>query len=395
MSPVHVARLPIAVGFLALLATAAVAQDAAGGAATPPSGVWLTTPYPSLTETAGSPFTIDFSLINRDRPPVGLALKLDGLPDGWHYAFNGGGHTVDAAMVAPGDSRAFTLKLTPPKDAKVGSYHLTLAGTGDGVNLTLPVTVSLAEPSPTSLALTPKLPALRGSAKSAFDYTLTVKNDGAADVTVNLDASAPAGFDTKFTEEYGTQELSSIPVKANSTANVKLAVTPPQDQAAGSYPVRVAATDGKATGTADLTLDITGAPHLALNGPDGRLSGSAVAGKEKTFNFTLANTGGAPAKAVKFSATAPSGWKTDFAPAEIPSLDVGAKQTVEMRLTPSDKAIAGDYMVTVSSRGAGATDNADFRVTVETSTMWGIVGLMTIAAALIVLALAVFRYGRR
>lgn len=395
MSPVQVARLPIALGFLTLFATAAAAQDAGSGAATPPAGVWLTTPYPSVTETAGAPFTIDFSLINRDKPPVDLALKLDGLPDGWSYAFNGGGHKVDAAMVAPGDSRAFTLKLTPPKGAKVGSYHLTLGGSGDGVNLTLPVTVSLAEPSPTSLALTPKLPALRGSAKSAFDYTLTVKNDGAADVTVNLDAAAPPGFDTKFTEEYGSQELSSLPVKANATANVKLAVTPPPDQAAGSYPVHVAATDGTATGTADLALDITGAPHLALNAPDGRLSGSAVAGKEKSFTFTVANTGGAPAKAVKLDASAPSGWKTDFSPADIPSLAVGAKQNVEMRLTPSDKAIAGDYMVTVSARGTGASDSTDFRVTVETSTLWGIIGIIIIAAALLVLALAVFRYGRR
>jgi uncharacterized membrane protein len=64
-------------------------------------------------------------------------------------------------------------------------------------------------------------------------------------------------------------------------------------------------------------------------------------------------------------------------------------------LTPSSKAIAGDYMVTLSAVGDGTSRTSDFRVTVETSTIWGIVGLVVIAASVVVLSLAVMRFGRR
>ncbi len=64
-------------------------------------------------------------------------------------------------------------------------------------------------------------------------------------------------------------------------------------------------------------------------------------------------------------------------------------------MTPSDKAIAGDYVVSVRANGDGASDSASFRVTVLTSTMWGIAGLGIIGAAVVVLAFAVTRYGRR
>ena len=66
-----------------------------------------------------------------------------------------------------------------------------------------------------------------------------------------------------------------------------------------------------------------------------------------------------------------------------------------LRMTPSNNAIAGDYMVSVRADGDGASDNADFRVTVTTSTIWGAAGLGVIGAAVIVLAMAVTRYGRR
>jgi uncharacterized membrane protein len=51
--------------------------------------------------------------------------------------------------------------------------------------------------------------------------------------------------------------------------------------------------------------------------------------------------------------------------------------------------------VSVRAAGTGASANADFRVTVLTSTLWGVAGLGVIGAAVIVLAVAVTRYGRR
>ena len=98
---------------------------------------------------------------------------------------------------------------------------------------------------------------------------------------------------------------------------------------------------------------------------------------------------------VKLEATAPSGWKVTFDPKAIEAIDPSQELSVSASITPAEKAIAGDYVVSVRAAAEGASANADFRVTVLTSTLWGIAGLGVIGAAVIVLAVAVTRYGRR
>ena len=68
---------------------------------------------------------------------------------------------------------------------------------------------------------------------------------------------------------------------------------------------------------------------------------------------------------------------------------------VRALVTAPANAIAGDYMLTLRANADAASASSEFRVTVRTSTLWGIVGVLVIAAAVAVLALAVMRYGRR
>ena len=107
-------------------------------------------------------------------------------------------------------------------------------------------------------------------------------------------------------------------------------------------------------------------------------------------------TGSAPARDIQLSATAPSGWSVEFEPKQITEIAAGTQVEVTANLRPADKAIAGDYMVTINTRSEGTpSESADFRITVLTSTLWGIVGIGLIAVAVIVVGLAVLRFGRR
>src|SRR5690606_37955343 len=117
-----------------------------------------------------------------------------------------------------------------------------------------------------------------------------------------------------------------------------------------------------------LGIRITGTPDVSLEGPGQRLSGDTVAGQPTTLNFTVASTGSTPAQNLKLSATPPSGWKVEFAPAEIAVLEPDATQGVAVTITPSEKAIAGDYMVPIRVSGDGASNSVSFRATVNTST---------------------------
>ncbi|MBO0664499.1 NEW3 domain-containing protein [Jiella sp. MQZ9-1] len=394
---IRVPSLPSAIlfaGGLVLCASPVLAQDQTNS--TKPTGLWLTTDFPAVTERIGEKPTLPLTLTNAGEPPQRVTISLDGLPKGWSGEVTGDGKPIGAAMVDTDAKQRLELKLTEPKGAKPGTYDFTInAHPAGGAALTLPVSITLAAAAPDKVKIEPKLPALRGTPRSSFDYSLSISNDSPNEATYNLLAQTPPGFVATFKEEYGSQELTSMPIKAGETKTVKLSVKPPKDVKAGLYPVTVAASNGDVHGQARLAMDITGQPNVTLSGPGGRLSGSAEAGKEQTFNFTVGNTGTAPAAAVTLSANTPSGWKASFEPKTLDGLSPDDEKQVVLHLTPSDKAIAGDYMVSLDANGQGTSDSEQFRVTVTTSTLWGAGGLAIIAAAVVVLGFSVNRYGRR
>jgi uncharacterized repeat protein (TIGR01451 family) len=377
-------------------AMAAAQQGPAGpGPESRLTGLWMTTDFPAITEAIGEGISLDVHVENRSLPPQAITLDVKGLPSGWSWEFSGNGNRIGATMVRPDHTVDIKLEIAPPKDAKPGTYAFQIAGRADSQTFELPVTLTLAQAAEAKVTLEPKLPALRGTPKSAFDFQLTARNESKEDQVFNLLAQVPPGFQATFKELYGSNELTSIPIKAGESKDIKVSVQPPGGIEAGQYPVKVAVASPRIQTATDLLMDITGQPSLALSGPDGRLSGEATAGRERTFTFALENTGTAPAKEIKFSASPPSGWKITYAPESIAELKPGEKADVAVNMTPSDKAITGDYMVSVRANGEGASDSANFRVTVTTSTVWGIAGLGIIGAALAVFAGAVSRYGRR
>jgi len=144
-----------------------------------------------------------------------------------------------------------------------------------------------------------------------------------------------------------------------------------------------------------VSLEITGEPQLRLVGPQERLSGEAVAGKETSFAFTVVNAGTAPASGIEMAATPPTGWNVEFEPKELGQLAPNSTAEVNVKITPSEKAVAGDYMVSLRAENDAVSESVQFRTTVRTSTMWGAAGLGIIAAAALILGGAVTRYGRR
>jgi uncharacterized membrane protein len=164
----------------------------------------------------------------------------------------------------------------------------------------------------------------------------------------------------------------------------------------GHYVLRVRATASEAAEVVELTAVISGQPELTLTTLDGRLSGKANAGRETPLDLVLRNTGTAPALGVRLEASPPAQWKVSFEPDQIERVEPGEEVQVKALVTPQEKALAGDYVVTLRAVPENArTERAEFRVTVTTSTLWGAVGLVIIAASLGVVALAVARFGRR
>ena len=157
--------------------------------------------------------------------------------------------------------------------------------------------------------------------------------------------------------------------------------------------VHVAADGAKAD--AKVALDITGEPKLAIAGREGLLSAHATAGTQSAVPIVVANTGTAPAENISLSGNAPDGWKIEFNPKTIDRIAPNQKKQVQALITPSNKAIAGDYVTGISASAKSETGTANFRVTVTTATVWGVAGVGIIGAALLIMVGAVARFGRR
>jgi uncharacterized membrane protein len=358
-------------------------------------GLYLMTDYPAVTVRPGTTSNIPLRLQNYGLDPQRYQLSVTGVPSGWTATLLGGGQPVAAAMPAPDASVALQLRLDVPANTALSGQTLTVRAEGQGTEATLPLNVALAKELPAKLAVTSKLPSLRGSPKSNFEYTLTIKNDAGRNLVASFAADAPTNFETSFTEAYGTQELSSIPIEAGQSKDIKLKVRPPSTIDAGHFPVKVTVNAEDASAKVDLALDVVGQPQLTVSGRDGLLSARAVAAQQSSIPVVVTNTGSAPAENIELASTAPTGWKVTFEPATIDRLVPGKDAEVQALVTPGDKSLAGDYMTTVRATSRGESASGQFRITVATSTVWGMVGAGVIGVALLLMLGAVARFGRR
>jgi uncharacterized membrane protein len=353
--------------------------------------ITLTTPFPAIAVAPGS--TPSFEISVTTRAPGRVALSVGAVPTGWTAVLRGGGFTIDGVESDGSTATKVTLNVTVPTEATEGTTHIVVRGTISGASTTLPIDIRVAPNAAGDVSLTTDIPQLKGASDATFPFSLTLKNDTPEDLPFSVVASGPAGW--TVTAQVGSQaQAASVVVKAGSTSTVSVSAKPADGTAAGDYPIAVDATSGGRSAHADLSVEITGSYKLALSTSDQRLNMSGTAGSVSDITLTLTNSGTADIEGAVMSATAPTGWKTDF---DTPSVTVPAGKTVNVvaHVTPSSDAIAGDYLTTFKATAPVANASADVRVTIQTSLLWGIVGIGLIALVLVGLWWTFQRYGRR
>jgi len=366
----------------------------AGEPASSHPGLVLFTTYPSRVIEMGESVNLTLKVRSESSPQI-VHLEMQQIPEGWTATFRGGGDIIKAVYVEPEKEASVTLKLEPPADVAPGTYRFVALARGQGAEASLPIELTIKEKLPPRLSFTTDLPVLQGSRTTTFRFNTRLKNEGDEDLTINLMANAPDGFLIKF--KLSGKEVSSLPLEANRSKSLTIEARAYTDVPAGNYPFTVRAQGNGVEAALPLTVKVTGQPSLTVTAPGGRLSGRAYAGREASLKVIIQNTGSAAAHGVKLSATQPSGWSVEFDPKQVDEIPAGHQVEVTAKIRPSEKAVAGDYMVTIKARPQESVSEkkADFRITVLTSTLWGVVGVALIGVAVIVVALAVMRFGRR
>ncbi len=381
----RVARLGLA-GWLAL--GAALAAAPVSLALNP---VTLTTPYPAIEVAPGAKVSLTVQVETQN--PGRVDLSLDGVPADWTVAIRGGGFLVNGVYSNGAEATEVTVDVTVPEGAADGVQRVTLQASSDGSTASLPVDIRVTPTAAGEVTLTTDFPELKGSTDASFSFTLTLRNDTPDDLTFGVSATAPPGWtaDAQITSQ--AQAASAI-VEAGSSTSIEVSVDAPQDAPADVYPITVQATSGDKVAEAQLSVEITGSYDLELTTPDGRLSANASAGSQTDLSVVLRNGGTADIPDVTLSASTPTGWNVEFEPATV-TVPAGGEVQVTAHMTPSGNAIAGDYLATFNARSDLANAEADMRITIETSLLWGVVGIGLIALVLAGLWWTFRRYGRR
>jgi uncharacterized membrane protein len=353
----------------------------------------ISTNYPGFVAELGESVNLSIKLSVNSNPET-INLLIGSMPSGWTATFRGGGKIINSVFVEPGSPASIDLRLDPPQDQKSGIHSFTVIAQGKNQKVELPITITIQEKVPANLVLESDLPIIKGTPTTVFRYNATLKNEGDQEITVNLTADVPKGFIVKY--KLSGQEVTSFPIDANQSKTINIELNPLIEIPAGSYPFIIFASGGDLQAQLDLVAEVTGQHELSITGLDGRLSAKANAGRTTSIQLLLKNAGTASAQGVELSANLPSGWTITFDPETIAEIQPGEQMEITATLNPSEKAIAGDYMITVNARPVdGLTKSSEFRITVTTSTLWGIAGIGLIAVAVIVVAMAVGRFGRR
>jgi len=285
------------------------------------------------------------------------------------------------------ETASFTVKVTDsatPTQEATDSFSITVNQPSVGVKATYPAVEGIA------------------GASFAFEVEFNYKGEMGGDArSFELLLTTPARWDAYITPQYQKEnKIREITLQPGFAAGTKLLVTATSPlwplPEPGEYKLLLEAVSGEIQGATELTAVIT-AKYIMMVTPSGELYNTTVkAGRDNYFSIDVSNLGTAPIDDIKFSSVKPSGWTIEFSPDKIESLPAIDYQTVELNIKPPTETIAGDYEITIQASGVQASrEEIKIRVTVETPTIWGWVGVGIIVLVIAGLAYVFVRFSRR
>jgi uncharacterized membrane protein len=340
---------------------------------------------------AGDEATFDLTVTAPE--PTNVGLEVTGLPDGWTATFRGGGFEIDGVTAAPTAPEA-SLDVAVPAEAAEGVYDIGVTADSGSSSVSVALQVRVSALAGGEVTLTPDFPGLRVPAAETASFSVELRNDTPSDLEFEVTSAGPAGWDVSA-EPASEPQATTVLVESGGTENINVEATSPVRAEAGQYTISVQAASAETQVDAEMIVEVVGSYSLDLTTPDQRLSTEVSADGSSEVQLVLTNTGTAPIQNIELSATPPTGWEVVFGEPVIGQLEAGQSVSAVATVTPSDQAIAGDYVITFSASSEVADSEIDIRTTVNPSALWGFIGIALIALTLAGLAWVFRRFGRR
>ncbi len=352
--------------------------------------VTLYTTYTNISVAPGESVNYSIDVINNTSEVQDVQLSVENGNKGWDTQLTSGGWTIHQISVKPNDSRSVSLDVNVPLEVNKGDYKLYVNTNGERK---LELSINVSEQGTYKTELTTDQPNMEGHSDASFNFSTTLKNRTADKQNYALTYDAPRGWDVQFNA--GGKSVTSVSVDANSSSSVNVTIQPPQKVAAGTYKIPVKAAAGSTSAETQFEVVITGTYGISLSTPNGLLSADITAGKEKNVELQVTNNGSVDLKDINLSASAPVNWEVSFDPKKIEKLEPGKSQTVTATIKADSKAISGDYVTSMTAGTPEASSDAQFRISVKTSMLWGWIGILIILAVVVLIYYLFRTYGRR
>ncbi|MBC7333480.1 MAG: hypothetical protein H5T85_03320 [Actinobacteria bacterium] len=241
-------------------------------------------------------------------------------------------------------------------------------------------------------------PELKAKAGEQFSFKMDLTYTGKEEeVTFDLTTEGPEGWYVGVTPAYEQTEISAVKLKPAKKESLKAVAIPLVKPQPGEYKITVKASNEELglEATAEFLAIVTATYELDLTTKSGRLDTKVTSGKDNHLIIKLENKGSDSIEKITLSADEPEGWIVEFDPKEVEKIEAGKSKEVDVTITPPEKTIAGDYMLTISAKSENAEDKIEVRVTVLTPTIWGWVGIGIIVIVIVGIAVTFARLGRR
>ncbi|MFR9709986.1 NEW3 domain-containing protein [Paenibacillus sp. MB22_1] len=373
---------------LILVTTLSVALSGVGKASAAGS-LELFTPYLEWSAAPGESVSYSIDLVNHGSSTASANLSLETQSKDWKYELTADGREISRLAVKAGETQSFTLDLEVPLQINKGRYVFNLKAD----DATLPLVVNVSEQGTFKTELTLDQANMEGHSDSTFTYSAVLRNRTTQKQTYAFNAQAEQGWDVRFKADGNS--VTSVEVEPNTEKSITIEVKPPEQIKAGTYEIPISATSGDTTANAKIEAVITGTYDMKFSTVDDRLSTDVGAGSERKLTFVVQNTGSAELQDLSFSSAAPTDWEVSFEPSSITSIAPGESKQVQATIKSSKKSLPGDYIVSLTASSANKSANADLRVTVKSSVLWGWVGVLIILAVCGGIYYLFRKYGRR
>jgi len=241
---------------------------------------------------------------------------------------------------------------------------------------------------------------LEGTSGESFEFEVKLTYQGEKARSFDLNVKGPKDWITYITPTYpDDKKIKDIllePITIPETVQVHAIPPVWQMIEPGNYDITVEASSEDISSSITLQAVVTASYKLNISPASELYSLKAIAGKDNNFSIQVENQGTDTIHNIVLSSNKPEGWKITFTNDRIDALEANQSATVDVIIRPSDKAIAGDYQIVLksSSKETNASD-LTLRTTVQTSSVWGWIGVIIILVVGTGLAFMMIRFSRR